>query len=67
MTARLGADNFQGEMMDPQACLNELCAAVLESDDSIAVEAFENLCDWIIKGGFRPNIREAIKHAWENH
>ena len=41
--------------MDPNACLTLLCDALRDGDRDAAIEALDNLREWLARGGFLPN------------
>ncbi len=44
--------------MDPQVSFNELMAALEANDSELYYERFQNLSDWLMKGGFAPIVND---------
>lgn len=41
--------------MDPNACLERFFSAIDERDYEEAEDAYDDLCAWMLKGGFEPD------------
>ncbi len=50
--------------MDPQACLQRWIYAVARGDAREAREAWEDLRDWLAKGGFEPKWPEGMREQF---
>ncbi len=48
--------------MDPNACLEMINRALDDDDLETARELYEDLTDWLHKGGYRP---DGIDETWE--
>lgn len=44
--------------MDPNACLDRFLSALDDQDYEEAEDAYDDLCAWMLKGGFEPDWEE---------
>lgn len=52
--------------MDPTACFNSMVSAFEAGDYETAVEAADNLVNWLRRGGFQPegiSAKQALRRA----
>lgn len=45
--------------MDPNACLARMLDAIVSGDKDEAIDAASDLNEWLARGGFEPDWREA--------
>ena len=50
--------------MDPTACLERILHAISIRDTDELVYAAQDLADWMVRGGFAPDMRAAMA-AWD--
>jgi hypothetical protein len=47
--------------MDPTECLAEILLALREDRKGDAIQGMENLAGWLQRGGFSPDVDDALK------
>ena len=52
--------------MDPQACLEAMLEALAFEQFEDASERFQDIAEWINRGGFVPDLAKAIRKVTSN-